>query len=97
MQSLADDRLEVAFQASHGLDMIQTLHIIQPNNDLIESNPLLQGASREQVVGYFVLTGMIHNVITEALPPKPRKIWQWMTLTTSLSYVGNNIRIGVRF
>lgn len=94
--SEADTRRQVVYTALHVIDWGQTLHTAE-SDDYYERNPVLgENPSRGEVNTYFALTGLAHYAVSRALPPRYRRVWQYVTITNQAVAVGNNFRIGVK-
>ena len=97
--------LEGAWQVLHVIDYGQTLDIAKHPKQYHECNPLLDEHPSEGDVNLFaVVAGILHPVITGALPPKaeifgiefsPRTVWQAYSLGEKAGCVINNFSIGL--
>jgi hypothetical protein len=89
-------KLELAYQTIALMDWGQTRDIAT-NPNYYETNPLLgSDPTIQEVDRYFLASGVIHAAISQMLPKKYTKAWQYMTIAIESGYVLNNYRIGVQ-
>jgi hypothetical protein len=94
----ADSAREAAYLALHVADWGQTLDIADHPDKWHENNPALGShPSRGEVNRYFAITGLLHPVISYALPDDWRPYWQYGTIGLEVICVGNNARMGIGF
>lgn len=93
---------EYVYFGAAALDMFTTLDIKHHPN-LEESNFVLgKHPSDAKIVGWFVLTDLLHSAITYELVdndvPRPIvKTWEYLTIGVELGYAVHNYRLGLRF
>jgi len=93
-----DTYRELAWTALLAVDYMQTRTIVQNPDKYFEYNPIIgKHPSQKNVDIYMASCAIIHPVISYYLPPKYRKVWQYVTIGIELGAVGNNLRIGVSF
>lgn len=88
------------------IDWGQTRHIAKNPDRFYEMNPVLgEHPSVDQVDLFFVTSLTVHTAVALALPPKakafgydinPRRIWQAVQITGSMSCVVHNASVGIR-
>lgn len=94
----ADTAREVAYLALHVMDWGQTLDIADHPERFYERNPVLgRHPSRGDVNRYFIITGLLHPVVSYMLPRGWRDGWQYVTIGVEVGCVGANARLGVGF
>jgi hypothetical protein len=92
----ADTYREAAYLALHVVDWGQTLTIADNPDKWHEHNPVLgTHPSRGEVNNYFILTGLLHPVVSYILPRPYREIWQYSTIVLQIGVTANNARIGI--
>lgn len=99
--SKTDTRWQLAYTAVAIADAFTTADI-RNHDDIVEVAPLTRqvlGRNPEPLPTAAFFAGEIvgHYLISRALPPKYRRIWQATTVTVQGAVVANNIRIGLRF
>lgn len=93
----ADTARETAYTVLHIADWGQTRYIAK-NPQFYEQNPLLgEHPSVGRVDTYFISGLIAHTAISYALPPKYRRIWQYIGIVMEGGVVAHNTSIGVRF
>lgn len=96
--SSADSARQWTYTALHIADWGQTLDIVGRPDEYHETNPLLgEHPSRGKVNRYMATTLAAHWLIASWLPAKPRRAFQYVTLTVEAGMVAHNYRLGVRF
>lgn len=92
----ADSAREVGYLVLHTVDWGQTLYIADNPGEFRERNPVLGShPSRGDVNRYFAVTGLLHGVVSYALPDDIRPYWQYGTIGLELYCVGNNYSLGI--
>ena len=88
---------EAVLLVIHTIDWGQTRYIAENPDQFHEINPLLDtNPSVWQVNNYFILSGLAHIAISNALPPEWRKGWQYVTIGIGVANVSRNHSIGLR-
>ena len=88
--------LESAWQVLHVADWGQTRYISE-SADYWEVNPILgRHPSRREVDAFFVLTSVLHWVISDSVGARDRLRWQWISIGVKGGTVWRNWLIGVR-
>lgn len=78
------------------VDMGQTLYIAGHPDEWREINPVLGShPDKDKVWGYFISCAVVHTLVSLALPPKSRSIWQYSTIAVEGLVVGRNYGIGI--
>ena len=94
--SSADTKREVAWQIINVIDWGTTLDI-ENYPDITEGNIFMgRNPTRDQVNFYMAGYAVIHYVVSSALKPKYRKVWQYITIIDSANAITNNFRLGLR-
>ena len=92
--------LEITQQSILLIDLNQTLQIIDDPRRYETNVVLGEHPSKDQVIGYFVLSGLIHAGISYVLPEPLRTGWQTSTIIVTLPCVIHNkftIGLGIKF
>lgn len=93
-----DTYRELTFQGLLVVDYLQTRTIVRNPDKYFEYNPIIgKHPNQKNVDIYMVSCAIIHPVVSYYLPPKYRKVWQYVTIGIEAGAVGNNLRIGVSF
>jgi hypothetical protein len=93
-----DSAREAVYLGFHVMDWGQTLDIADHPDRWHENNPLLGShPSRGRVNRHFVLTALLHPVVSYLLPRPYREVWQYSTIGLQVVVVGNNARLGIGF
>ena len=93
---------ESAWQTMHAIDTIQTFHLVSDARyKEVESAWLIgEHPDTKAVLAWSVGSSVIHAGVTHMLIandfPRLSKLWQYVTLSTVCSTVGQNAAIGVR-
>ena len=91
-----DARKELAYQALHGIDWLQTKEVAR-NPDYVELNPIIgQNPTQAEVDRYFLVTGLLHAGVTCSLSKENREIWLNSSIMFQSIVVLSNIRKGVQ-
>lgn len=91
-----DTYREVAYLALHVADWGQTLEIADHPEKWHEHNPVLGShPSRGEVNAWFIATGLLHPVVSYALPRPYREIWQYSTIVLEIGVTAHNASIGI--
>jgi hypothetical protein len=62
-----------------------------------ETNPILgKYPSKTEVDVYFAAATLGHYLVSRALPPDYRKVWQYVWIGVQVGYVTHNYQIGLR-
>jgi hypothetical protein len=78
------------------VDMGQTLYIAGHPDEWRDINPILgEHPDEGKVWGYFISCAVVHTLVSLALPPKSRAIWQYSTIAVEGLVVGRNYGIGI--
>jgi hypothetical protein len=86
---------QAAYLSMTTMDMLQTLEFRRHGRT--ESNPLLgREPSRAKVVLGVTACMALHTLITDALPSRYRKYWQYAWIAVELDAVAHNWRAGFR-
>ena len=92
----ADSAREAAYLALHVADWGQSLDIADHPERWHEHNPVLGShPTRGDVNRYFAVTGVLHPVVSYALPRGWREVWQYSTIGLEMYCVGNNYSVGI--
>jgi hypothetical protein len=92
-----DTARQTAYLICHAADWLQTKEISR-NPDHYETNIILgKHPGQNEIDAYFLGTAIAHTAISYYLPPKYRRIWQYVTLSFEMGVVGHNIGAGVAF
>lgn len=92
----ADTAREAAYLALHVVDWGQTLEIADNPGQYHEHNPVLGShPSRGEVNRWFAITGLLHPVVSYALPDEVRPYWQYGTIGIEVICIGNNVSLGI--
>ena len=95
--SKADVSREAVLLVIHAVDWGQTRMIAKNPDQYYERNILLgSNPSTSRVDNYFVLTGLARVGISNALTPKWRKRWQYVSIGIAGRSVVRNYSIGIR-
>ena len=78
------------------VDWAQTRQIQAHSDRWHEVNPLI-GRQNGQVNRYFIAGALVHMGVAYLLPPKARKVFQYVTIGMEAGCIANNYSIGVRF
>lgn len=91
----AEIGLEAAYLGLLVLDWGQTLYIAD-HEDYYERNPILgRHPSRGAVNSYFLMSALLHPLVSVVLPKEYRAWWQGGTIGLDALCVGNNFSIGI--
>ena len=91
-----DTARQLAFTGLQLIDWGQTRDIAQ-NPNRRELNPILgPNPSTTDVDVYFAATTLGHYVVSRALPPEYRKVWQYVWIGAQAGNVVRNYQLGVR-
>lgn len=94
----ADSYREAAYLALHVADWGQTLDIADHPGEFYERNPVLgRHPSRGEVNRWFLLTGLLHPVVSYVLPKPYREAWQYVTIGLEIYCVGSNYLVGIGY
>jgi hypothetical protein len=94
--SSGDTNRQLAFTALQLVDWAQTREIVR-NPDYYETNPILgKYPSKTEVDVYFAAATLGHYLVSRALPPDYRKVWQYVWIGVQVGYVTHNYQIGLR-
>ena len=92
------DKTEKALYGSflilESVDYLQTKEILNPNDNIIEKNPLI---NKKNVTPYFIGCSLLGYVIADRLDHKKRKIFLMLANTLELGMVAHNYKLGIRF
>jgi len=89
-----DKILEGMYLTLHTMDWMQTRHADWDR--FYETNPILgRSPSKAKTDLYFLMTGVLHPVVTHLLPEEWRAWWQGITIGVEAVTVGNNFSIGM--
>jgi hypothetical protein len=92
-----DTAFQSAFLALMVVDWRQTLRASEGGR-FYETNPLLKATpSRASVNGLFLTAACLHALVSLALPPKPRRVWQAVSIGFEVSSVAHNFSVGAGF
>jgi hypothetical protein len=93
----ADTVYQSAFLALMVVDWRQTLRATE-GGPFYETNPLLPDRpARFAVHSTFFTVACLHALVSLALPPKPRRIWQAVSIGFEASSVAHNFSVGAGF
>jgi hypothetical protein len=93
----ADTVMQATFLALMVVDWRQTLRASEGGR-FYETNPILAATpTRSSVNGLFLTTACLHTLASLALPPKPRRVWQAISIGFQLSSVAHNFSVGAGF
>jgi hypothetical protein len=91
-------KIELAYQALHLADWLQTLTIARNPDQFYETNKVLGShPGVAEVNQYFLVTGIGHALISHFLPLKATQVWQGATIVMQVGYVTNNHDLGIGF
>lgn len=86
---------EAAWQTAHAVDYLQTRYIVH-SDKYREANPLISNdPSEAYALAFFAATGLLHWMISYALPDRYRDLWQAATLGGKITCVVFNFQAGV--
>jgi len=89
-----DKILETSYLVLHTVDWLQTRNADWDR--FYERNPILgKKPSTSEVDLYFLLTVLLHPLVTHIIPQKYRLYWLIPTIGMQVIVVGNNFRIGM--
>lgn len=90
-------KLEVAYQAVHLADWLQTVQIAKNPERWTETNPILgEHPSVNEVHRYFLTTAVGHALVSHFIPsPKLTYLWQGATIAVQVGYVYHNHQLGI--
>jgi len=93
-----DTYRELAWTAMLIVDYGQTMNIARNPEKYKEYNPILGDHPSESAVNLYMLSvAVIHPVVSYYLPPKYRKIWQYVTIGVEVGAVANSLSVGITF
>jgi len=91
-----DTYRELAWTAFLVVDYGQTMNIARNPERFKEYNPILGEHPSQSSVGLYMLSAaIIHPIISYYLPPKYRRIWQYISIGIEAGAVGNNFGAGI--
>jgi hypothetical protein len=91
-----DTYREAAALSLLAVDYGQTRTIAKNPDQWYEQNPILgEHPSVAEVNRYFALAAIGHVAASATLPPKWRKVWQYVTIGVEAAAVGHNISLGI--
>lgn len=94
--SHADTARQLAFTGLLAIDWAQTHEIIR-RSDRHELNPILgSDPDRSTTNAYFAAAGIGHYLVSRALPPEYRKVWQYLWIGGQAATVHWNYQMGIR-
>ena len=94
--SSGDTNRQLAFTALQMVDWAQTREVVKDDRKH-ELNPILgKYPSKTEVNVYFAATTLGHYLVSRALPPDYRKVWQYVWIGFQTGNVIRNYRVGVR-
>lgn len=86
----------VLFNVLQGIDMLQTLEIVN-NDDYYETNKILgKHPSEAQVVAYFFFRGLAHYHTTNMIPERYRTLWHTYNIVYNYDVIRDNHNLGIR-
>jgi hypothetical protein len=90
-------KVEIAYQAVHVADWLQTLQIARNPDRWSETNPILgEHPSVSDVNQYFLATAVGHALISHYIPSaKMTRVWQGTTIAIQRGYVIHNHSLGI--
>jgi len=94
--SHGDTVREGVFLGTLLVDWAQTRQIQAHPDRWHEVNPLI-GGQPGQVNRYFIAGALVHMGVAYLLPPKARKVFQYVTIGMEGGCIAQNYSIGVRF
>lgn len=91
-----DTKREAVYLTLHTMDWLQTREIARNPARWYETNSILgEQPSIGRVNNYFALTGLAHILVSKALNPKYRKVFQYVTIGIEGGVVVHNYSIGI--
>lgn len=96
--SQEDKYRQAAYYVLHVADWAQTRYIAEHPETYSEINSVLgKHPSTHKVDNYFLVAGILHYVISDALPSKYRQYWQIVTIGVEAGTVARNYHMGIKF
>ena len=94
--STADTKWEAAYLVLHAVDWRQT-HFIATEPGHQEANRFLgPHPTNSEINRYFIATALLHVGVAYVLPPKARRVWQYLTIGIEAGTVARNFNFGGR-
>lgn len=91
-----DTSRQAVFTVLQAADWAQTREIVK-DDSRYELNPILgKYPSNTEVDIYFAATTVGHYLVSRALPPKQRKVWQYVWIGAQAGNVVRNYQVGIR-
>ena len=94
--STNDKKAIFVFNVLQGIDMLQTLEIVN-NDNYHETNKILGKHPNEaHVILYFIARGFSHYEATKMIPQRYRSLWHTYNIVYNYDVIRDNHQLGIR-